>query len=690
MAALDDLIAQVEDETLRARLAAEVQRTLKQKKFGLVFEEHLPESTLLYDVAVKKEGLAARNNDGNDLWRVLDIQDGQALCQRPHGQEQETIPLTELTAAAEFGEPIYPYLEPLDSVENAPDSDLWHTLIEADNYHALQLLEYMYAGKVDAIYIDPPYNSGAKDWKYNNNYVDGNDQYRHSKWLSMMKRRLRLAKQLLNPNDSVLIATIDEKEYLHLGCLLEEMFPESNMQMVSITINPSGAKRDNLFSRSDEYAFVVFLGNAKVNHPTADTGEKEVRWWYLRRTDFSSRRGTVKGGTAQFYPIYVNDKTKKIVHIGSPLTPSESRFNVPTIDGATPVFPVRDDGVEMNWGVTGDSLDKLIKEGVVRVSEGSENQPYVFRYLSANYKSKVKNGRWAIKGLREDGTKIVVEVAGKVTRATTVWQDKLYDAGQYGTSLLKQFVGSGRFSFPKSLYSVRDTLWYFVSNKPNALVLDFFAGSGTTLHAINLLNAEDDGNRRCIVVTNNEVSEAEAKSLINSGHKPGDEAWNKLGIARYVTWPRTVCSIEGHDVNGQPLKGNYLGSDRPMADGFSANANFFHLGFLDKQAVKLGTQLEKLLPVLWMKAGAIGKCPLESTGEHFLLFPANKFAVLTDVRYTYEFTQAMQEQEYQVAYIVTDYEDEYRRIINNLQVPQTFQLYRDYLDNFTINTRTAR
>ena len=143
-----------------------------------------------------------------------------------------------LVCVAQFGEPIYPYLQPLDTVCNAPDSDLWHTLIEADNYHALQLLEYLYAGKVDCIYIDPPYNTGARDWKYNNDYVDGNDTYRHSKWLSMMEKRLKLAKHLLNPVDSVMIVTIDEKEYLHLGCLLEEIFPEARIQMVSSMINP--------------------------------------------------------------------------------------------------------------------------------------------------------------------------------------------------------------------------------------------------------------------------------------------------------------------------------------------------------------------------------------------------------------------------------------------------------------------
>ena len=170
------------------------------------------------------------------MYEVLAIKDGMAACVHKVTEEQEIIPVSDLVCVAQFGEPIYPYLKPLDSVCNAPDSDLWHTLIEADNYHALQLLEYLYAGKVDCIYIDPPYNTGAKDWKYNNDYVDGSDAYRHSKWLSMMEKRLELAKKLLNPDDSVLIVTIDEKEYLHLGCLLEEMFPEANMQMISLSL----------------------------------------------------------------------------------------------------------------------------------------------------------------------------------------------------------------------------------------------------------------------------------------------------------------------------------------------------------------------------------------------------------------------------------------------------------------------
>lgn len=324
MALLQDLIRQINDPTLRDRILQETDKLMKQKKFGLVFEEHLPECTPLHDVPIRVGSkVALKTGYVSDIYMVIKLDGNEALCDRRETHEKVTFQLDEIVAIAEFGEPIYPTLKPLDAVQNAPDSDLWHTLIEADNYHALQLLEYLYAEKVDCIYIDPPYNTGAKDWKYNNDYVDSSDAYRHSKWLSMMEKRLKIAKKLLNPNDSVLIVTIDEKEYLHLGCLLEEIFSGKTMQMVSITINPSGAKRDNLFSRSDEYAYIILFGNAQVVHPKGNGDEREVRWWYLRRTDYASRRGTIKGGVAQFYPIYVDDKTMKIIAIGEALKPDE-------------------------------------------------------------------------------------------------------------------------------------------------------------------------------------------------------------------------------------------------------------------------------------------------------------------------------------------------------------------------------
>ena len=184
MAALNDLIQKIENPELRAQIQAAADRLTKQKKFGLVFEEHLPECTPLYDTPVRK-GLkvSVRNGKANETYTVLKIAEGKALCLPKNSSEAVEFDVADLVTTAELGDPIYPCLQPLGEVCNAADSELWHTLIEADNYHALQLLEYLYAGKVDCIYIDPPYNTGARDWKYNNDYEDGADEYRHSKWL---------------------------------------------------------------------------------------------------------------------------------------------------------------------------------------------------------------------------------------------------------------------------------------------------------------------------------------------------------------------------------------------------------------------------------------------------------------------------------------------------------------------------
>lgn len=275
----------------------------------------------------------------------------------------------------------------------------------------------------------------------------------------------------------------------------------------------------------------------------------------------------------------------------------------------------------------------------------------------------------------------------KNVAAKSVWNRTSHDATAYGTNLISKILVQSRFSFPKSLYAVHDTINFTVSNKPNALIVDFFAGSGTTMHAVNLLNAEDGGHRRCIMVTNNEVSDAEAKEMSKRGLKPGDEEWEKLGIARYVTWPRTVCSIEGHDVNGNPLKGNYIGSDIPMADGFKANAAFFKLGFLDKNAVALGRQFKEMLPTLWMKAGAHGACPaLGETVPEMLILPENRMAVLVDERAYMAFVEKLDEHpEIETVFLVTDSDSGYRDMISGLNVKESYQLYRDYLDNFRIN-----
>lgn len=729
MAALNELIQKVENPELRAQLQAAADKLVKQKKFGLVFEEHLPECTPLYDIPVRKGAkVSVRNGKANETFTVLKIEDGVATCLPKNSKEAVQFAVTDLVTTAELGDPIYPCLQKLDEVCNAPDSGLWHTLIEADNYHALQLLEYLYAGKVDCIYIDPPYNTRAKDWKYNNDYVDPNDSYRHSKWLAMMQKRLALAKKLMNPASSVLIVTIDEKEYLHLGCLLEEMFEEAKIQMISSVINPAGAGKKE-FARTDEYIFFVRLGTASVLPESREVENVPVIWDTLRRSSLANARGKHgKGacGPNQFYPIYVNDSTGKIEHIGEPIAEDVDRRSVPTIAGCTAVFPVRPDGTEMNWGIKPDEAEVRLRSGYLRAGAYKPNEPqqYVISYLTGGIISDIETGIAITEGYNEDGTIIAYYPTGKDKMPTTNWNRSTHDAQRYGTNILSKFIGS-RFQYPKSVYAVKDALGYFVKENPNALIVDFFAGSGTTLHAVNLMNAEDGGQRRCILVTNNEVSADEEKQLTAAGHSRGDDEWNNLGIARYVTWPRTVCSILGRDIDGNPIEGDYgvieedyvvdeedtvvsKKTGKPItkriyvrqrvqklpklatikrAGGFQANAVFFKLGFLDKTKVSLGMQFKELLSTLWMKAGAIGKCPvIDKDLPEMLILPENKMAILNDENRFGEFAgQLAQHPEIEVVYLVTDYESSFMAMTQVLEGKTTYQLYKDYLDNFRIN-----
>lgn len=694
MSVLTDLVNQIEDVALRERIAKEVDRLSKQKKFGLVFEEHLPECTPLYDIPVKVGALVAKKTGQvNDVYKVLAITENIAECLHRESKEIEKIEVAELVTVAEFGEPIYPYLKPLDSVCNAPDSDLWHTLIEADNYHALQLLEYLYAGKVDCIYIDPPYNTGARDWKYNNDYVDVSDAYRHSKWLSMMQKRLKIAKKLLNPRDSVLIVTIDEKEYLHLGCLLEEMFPEANIQMISTVINPAGVSRGFNFARTDEYVFYVQFGSSAIQRlplgdewrlNASDKRTTRMLWSMLIRTGTHVLRSD---SVNQFYPIFVYKDGKKIHSVGDPYY-GDDRNSVIAPDGTVAIWPIRSNGDEGNWQVSSENLRELIKKGYVRLGRFSD-RGMAISYLKRGEIKKVESGIYEISGYREDGS-VISDTEIHAIIPGTQWRIAAHDASRHGTNLLTTILGEKRFSYPKSLYAVLDCLRFVVANKPNALIVDFFAGSGTTLHAVNLLNAEDGGQRRCIMVTNNEVSAEEAKELTSAGHRPGDDKWNELGIARYVTWPRTTCSINGKDVKGAPLKGNYLGRDRAMADGFQSNATFFKLGFLDRNAVALGRQFKEMLPTLWMKAGSIGPCPALCSDDgipEMLVLPQNKLAILVDEKAYMDFIVELDEHpEIETVFIVTDSDAGYRDMISGLEDKDTYQLYRDYLDNFRINS----
>lgn len=812
MAAIHDLLAQVQDEALRARLEQEINKLSKTKKFGLVFEEHLPECTPLYDIPVKRGSTVAKKTGAiSEMYEVNSIRDGVATCYHKVTEKMEEIPVEELVCVAQFGEPIYPYLKPIDSVCNAPDSDLWHTLIEADNYHALQLLEYLYAGKVDCIYIDPPYNTGARDWKYNNDYVDSNDSYRHSKWLSFMERRLALAKRLLNPSTGTLIVTIDEHEVHHLRTLLEQVFQEAYIQMATIVINQKGVSQDRL-ARVEEYAIFVFMKNSFLPVQYDDllslensiVTQEKPRWERLLRGGTDSRR---EDSPTLFYPVYVDPETKRITGVGDVL-PLGIEPDLSNLDSKTVAWPIRKDGSLGRWQVSPPSFMELVNKGFAKLGTfDKKRKTWTVLYLNRGTRKRIDEGDIVITGRDPITGAVNVEftkIEARLRNIKTVWHRKLHDSGVYGSTLLRTLIGRDvKFDFPKSLYSTKDAINAVVLNKPNALCLDFFAGSGTTLNAINLLNAEDGGHRRCILVTNNEVSDDDEKALISEGYQPGDEEWEKRGVCKSVTWNRTKSSILGKREDGTVIEGEYYTSQtksvevdrdiiqvgfvnnvddltlpqkkqlvkmltngelpqnlvkadskfvlsentkhkisilldpsyadewieaaseynhlttfyvvsdnrafaqikeqltevfgrivvqqpvkRQMSEGFKANVNYFKLSFLDKTSVALGRQLKELIPVLWLKAGAYGLCPvLEDDNEFMMICPNNRFAILINDKHFKDFDEEIQKYpEIKTIYVVTDSEPGYREMISDYGDKDTYQLYRDYLDNFRINT----
>jgi adenine-specific DNA-methyltransferase len=815
MAAINDLLQQITDPTLRKRLSEEIDRLSNNKKFGLVFEEHIPECTPLYDISVKRGSIVTRKTGKiNQIYSVKKISGDSCICIDKSTMNEETIALSELVSVAQFGEPIFPSLEPVAKVSNAPEDSLWHTIIEADNYHALQLLEYLYEGKVDCIYIDPPYNTGARDWKYNNDYVDSNDVWRHSKWLSMMKKRLLIAKRLLKPDTGVLIVTIDEHEVHHLRTLLEEIFPETYIKMATIVINQKGVSQGR-FARTEEYAVYSFMPNAflPVHYDdylsfdeTAQT-QQVPRWERLLRGGTDSRR---EDSPTLFYPVFVDPEKKKIIGVGE-IMPLNQNPDLSQYPEKSIAWPIRTDGSFGRWQVSPPTFKELIDSGFARVGTYDKKRgTWTVLYLNRGTRKRIDEGEIIITGKDPITGVVNVEFAkpeARLRNIKSVWHRRLHDSGVYGSSLLSTTIGrDNKFSFPKSLYSTNDAIAAVVRNNKTALIVDFFAGSGTTLHAVNLLNSDDNGKRRCILVTNNEVSENEAKELKMIGYRPGDYEWEIHGICRSVTWPRTENSILGKRADGTPLTGEYftnkttfkeiarsfcqigfienssslshtekkqiialIGKDklsqslvkpdsqfivsekhsvsvlfdveaineylaaldeqehitdffivtkdkniyndikekiddllgdlnvteplkRPMCEGFPANVEYFKLGFLDKKRVSLGKQFREILPLLWLKAGAIGERPKIASKKlpEMLILPQNSFAILLEETYYSKFNDALLKSEnIKTVFFITNSEEAFIEMSDGIKIKRTYQLYRDYLENFVINGRRS-
>jgi adenine-specific DNA-methyltransferase len=387
---------------------------------------------------------------------------------------------------------------------NTDDLKPMNILIEGDNYHALSVLNYTHKGKIDVVYIDPPFNTGAKDWKYNNDYVDINDQWRHSKWLSMMSKRLLLAKKLLR-NDGVLICAIDDNEFHHLGCLLEDIFSGWEIHCVTIVHNPRGIQGNN-FSYTHEYAYFVFRKGLKVIGPRK-LKEEEIYWSNLRNWGGESLRTDARNC---FYPIVV--KNNKIIGFGDvPKNDFHPKKQTEEKKGVYYVWPIDIKGIERKWRYARKSVDSV--KQLLKVKKSND--------------------------------RIEIEIGKPYGTVRTVWQDSRYDAAEYGTKLVHSLVPNTHFDFPKSVYNTYDCVAPIVNQRKDAIVLDYFAGSGTTGHAVLMLNKEDGGSRKFILCTNNEN-----------------------GIAVEVCHPRIKRVVKGH-------------KDYPDITGIPANLKYFKTDFVD-------------------------------------------------------------------------------------------------------------
>lgn len=700
MSRLRDLIqqARAENPELGDELDKEFTILSRRRSFGLNFERHRPEAVELPSQSIRRghrvrilppRGSTAAGDQR--VWTVRSLSGGVAalVTGEEDSFEETTAGVDDLVMIAEFRDTIYPGLEQTGEVLNGPEDAPAHTVINGENYHALKALTYTHAGKIDAIYIDPPYNTGAKDWKYNNDYVEDTDLYRHSKWLAFMERRLLLAKQLLNPDNSVLIVTIDEKEYLRLGMLLEQLFPDARIQMLTTLITPQGNPRNKQFHRTDEYVYVVGLGSSQPaplplgpewRNGRENKNLKPINWVSLLRTGSARKR---EDRPSMFYPIFIkNTPDGPLIEEFGEAFYGDDLGEVAAPTGTVAVWPRGRDGELRRWQVSADSARALMRDGFLRLGKWNGANTAI-QYLARTNRENIESGEIPTTGRDYDGSYIVDKDHIPSIIPGTMWRISSHDATRGGTQLVGKFLPGRQFPFPKSLYAVEDVLRFFVQKKPRATVLDFFAGSGTTMHAVMRLNRQDGGNRHSIIVTNNEVSADEQKRLREQGLRPGDPEWEALGICDYVTNPRITAAITGKTPEGEPVKDDYRFTDEfPMSEGFEANARFFTLTYESPLSVEHHRAFKRIAPLLWLRAGSRGRIIDEIPERGWDATAA--YGVITNLDEGEAFADALVEApEATHAFIVTNDQRRFQSVLRQLPAHvEPVRLYESYLTNF--------
>lgn len=681
---LDQLISRVPDESLRSHLAREVDLLRGSRHFGLVFDRHLPESVRLVDYPIRKGvRVSLRDESSTDTWIVVGFADQDRKVAVLGGDGGER-PVDDLAVVREFGEPIYPGLRSVERIPNGPEDAPWHVVINGENYHALQALRTTHREKIDLIYIDPPYNTGNDGWIYNDRYVDQADRAKSSKWLSFLERRLVIARDLLKPN-GVICISIGTQEVHRLMCLCEQLFRSRSVQC--ITVQTSGGKPSNGLDYMHEYLIAITPETFEPCATTFTGGVARSPWERMTLTTF-----TPVTRPNQAYPIFVDIETGALRGVGKSLgqlissgeyTGDKADFvfdTDETPDGCMAVWPITSQGKECVWRLIPESLLADWEAGLIRITpeklQGKDN--FRIQYIAGGNQKKYQQGVLVPSG-QEEGVPTLIFGAGTTagTSVPTIWREPGHRTNR-GNKALSEILGEARFPYPKPLDLLTDILLGFGQGNRDAVILDFFAGSGTTTEAVMRLNAEDGGNRQAILVTNNELSATEAKKLRKAGLHPGDAEWESKGIFEYVCRPRISTVVKGVRPDGSEY-----------SDGLPANVEMFDLVYLDPSSARRGIEFPRLAPLFWLQGGARGDRIEADPGEGWALTAT--YGVLFDIDTLVAFadavtTAATTGEPPGVLFIVTDSLAEYQQAVERLPVGiDTVQLYEDYLLNCTVN-----
>ena len=425
-------------------------------------------------------------------------------------------------------------------------------IIKGNNLIALHTLKEQFKERIKLIYIDPPYNpnSPSNTFMYNNNF-------KRSSWLTFMKNRLEVAKELLT-DDGVMIVAIDENEQVYLGVLLDEVFPEHEKHCITIVHNPRGVQGTN-FSYTHEYAFFVIPKGKKVIG-NREIPPEEVTWDHFRNWGGESKREDAKNC---FYPVVVKDN--KVIRFGDVLDDDEHPSAQTVRHGNEYfIYPIDQKGVERKWRYARQSADGI--KHLLRVKE-----------VERGYE---------------------IEIGKDFGMYRAVWEDKRYDANVHGTQLVKKLVPGSKFDFPKSLWNVYDCLRAVIENDEEAIVLDFFGGSGTTAHAVLELN-KDGGNRKFIICEQMHYIETVTRERVKKVIEQNDQddfiycelkGYNEDYMERIQSAESTeqLLKIWCEMPRNAILKW-YINPKAPK----KAKEEFIKIGDLDKQKRELADQLEK-------------------------------------------------------------------------------------------------